>query len=57
MLQMQGYITLRVANTDVTENIEGVIQKIASLLESLPDRWPCGTVVPHPNPSPEGEGL
>jgi very-short-patch-repair endonuclease len=57
LLNSQGFTTLRVTNTDVMENIEGVLQEIASLLEALPDRWHGISEVPHPNPSPKGEGL
>ena len=46
-----GYTTLRFSNVDVGSNIEGVLQHLLTILEELPDRWP------HPNPSPEGEGL
>lgn len=57
LLQARGYFTFRVTNTEVMENIEGVLQEIASLLETLPDRWPDASNIPHPNPSPKGEGL
>ncbi|MFB0873063.1 MULTISPECIES: endonuclease domain-containing protein [unclassified Sphingobium] len=42
---------LRFSNEDVARNLEGVLKQIMTQLEILPDRWP------HPNPSPEGEGL
>ncbi len=44
-----GYRTFRVSNADVMHNIEGVVTAL-----SLALREPAG---PHPNPSPEGEGL
>jgi very-short-patch-repair endonuclease len=46
-----GIPTLRFSNQDVTRNMEGVLRRIIDQLDSLPDRWP------HPNPTPEGEGL
>jgi very-short-patch-repair endonuclease len=48
-----GYRIMRVANRDVMHNIEGVCAAILDALEQAPDRWAS----PHPNPSPEGEGL
>jgi very-short-patch-repair endonuclease len=48
-----GFRVLRVTNHDVTSNLEGVLLRILQVLESAPDRWN----MPHPNPSPEGEGL
>ena len=52
-LQQLGYQIIRIANHDVMQNIEGVCAAILGALEQAPDRW----VGPHPNPSPEGEGL
>jgi len=49
----KGFETVRVTNLDVRDSIEGVVELIASALERRPDRW----AGPHPNPSPEGEGL
>jgi len=51
-LQAQGYHVFRVTNADVMGNLEGVARALLDRLESLPDRR-----APHPNPSPEGEGL
>jgi very-short-patch-repair endonuclease len=51
LLASRGYETLRFANTEVTDSLDGVLTRILESLRSLPDRWP------HPNPSPEGEGL
>jgi len=48
-LAEQGYHTIRVANHDVMSNMDGVLQFITEALRQA-DR-------PHPNPSPEGEGL
>jgi very-short-patch-repair endonuclease len=42
-----GYRVLRVTNEDVMRNMDGVLTLIS---EALADG-------PHPNPSPEGEGL
>ncbi|MBN9788588.1 hypothetical protein DMP17_08285 [Pseudonocardia sp. TMWB2A] len=53
-LLKQGYSTLRFTNCEVGENIEGVLSMIAARLAQLPNRW---SARPHPNPSPEGEGL
>ena len=50
-LAEQGYRTIHFTNADVMTNIDGVLEVITSTAASLPDRWP------HPNPSPEGEGL
>ena len=44
-----GYRVIRVTNLDVMHNLEGVLTLIS---EALRD-----SVRPHPNPSPEGEGL
>jgi very-short-patch-repair endonuclease len=51
-LAAQGYRVVRVANTDVTANIEGVLSHLLDTLQAMPPRR-----APHPNPSPEGEGL
>ena len=51
LLQARGFETIRFSNTDVMKNLDGVLFAIDERLKSLPDRWP------HPNPSPEGEGL
>ncbi len=48
-----GYSVLHVSNPDVMRNMEGVLTAILGALEAAPDRWER----PHPNPSPEGEGL
>ena len=53
-LLRKGFETLRFTNLDVRDNIEGVVSIILSTLQNRPDRW---SGVPHPNPSPEGEGL
>jgi very-short-patch-repair endonuclease len=53
-LLRKGFLTLRFTNVDVRENIERVVSTILSVLQQRPDRW---SGVPHPNPSPEGEGL
>ncbi len=46
-----GYHVIRFTNHDVIANMEGVLSAILAKVSSLPPRWP------HPNPSPEGEGL
>jgi very-short-patch-repair endonuclease len=47
-----GYRVIRVGNSDVMRNIEGVLQHLLAALQAMPVRQ-----APHPNPSPEGEGL
>lgn len=47
-----GFSVLRFTNTDVMENVEGVLTRILKALRQAPDRWQA----PHPNPSPEVEG-
>ncbi len=51
-LAVLGFRTVRFTNTDVMQNIEGVLARLLDELRALPDRR-----TPHPNPSPEGEGL
>ena len=48
-LAEQGYRTVRVTNHDVMANMDGVLQFITEALRQADS--------PHPNPSPEGEGL
>lgn len=48
--QHLGYATIRFTNSDVGKNIGGVLERLLSTLDALPERWP------HPDPSPEGEG-
>jgi len=54
MLAGKGLAALRFTNTDVMENMEGVLLTILAAARARPPRW-AGR--PHPNPSPEGEGL
>ncbi|HEU4961062.1 MAG TPA: DUF559 domain-containing protein [Sphingomonas sp.] len=53
-LREHGFEILRFANSDVSENVDGVVAGILAALQRRPNRW---TRLPHPNPSPEGEGL
>ncbi|HEX5183995.1 MAG TPA: endonuclease domain-containing protein [Allosphingosinicella sp.] len=53
ILAARGFRVLRVTNDDVMRNMDGVLQAILGALDEAPDRWNK----PHPNPSPEGEGL
>ncbi len=53
VLSEMGYRIIRIANQEVMHNIDGVCAAIFGALEQAPDRWAS----PHPNPSPEGEGL
>jgi very-short-patch-repair endonuclease len=45
----RGYRVLRVTNDDVMRNMDGVLRFLCEAL--------CVAERPHPNPSPEGEGL
>lgn len=47
-LTQLGYGVVHVSNHDVMTNIDGVLQRIAEMLHQA--------AIPHPNPSPEGEG-
>ncbi|GGO98615.1 DNA methylase [Stakelama pacifica] len=49
-----GYRTLRFTNAEVRNNMTGVLEHILATANATPDRWPGR---PHPNPSPNGEGL
>jgi very-short-patch-repair endonuclease len=53
ILAKRGFRVLRVTNDDVMSNMDGVLQHILITLNETPGRWNN----PHPNPSPEGEGL
>ncbi|MEM6834888.1 MAG: DUF559 domain-containing protein [Pseudomonadota bacterium] len=46
-----GYHVIRITNQDVMQNMDGVLTLVLTQLNQMADRWP------HPNPSPEGEGL
>ncbi len=48
-----GFRVLRVSNHDVMANLAGVFDAIVIALAEASDCWER----PHPNPSPEGEGL
>ena len=50
-----GFRTLRFTNFDVMGNVDGVLETTLAYLKTLPrrTRWR----LPHPNPSPKGEGL
>ena len=52
-LEAMGFRILRVTNRDGMRNVDGVLQAILNAAELAGDR--CD--MPHPNPSPEGEGL
>jgi very-short-patch-repair endonuclease len=47
-----GFLVVRVSNLEVMSNAEGVLTAIALAAEGRVSRH-----TPHPNPSPEGEGL
>ena len=51
-LEALGFHVVRVTNDDVMWNVEGVCEMLLARLDALPMRR-----APHPNPSPEGEGL
>ncbi len=50
-LRNQGIEVVRIRNEDVLTNMDGVLRYLLIELDRRADRWP------HPNPSPEGEGL
>ena len=52
-LSEMGYQIIHITNQNVMRNIDGVCETILRALEQAPDRWAS----PHPNSSPEGEGL
>ena len=47
-----SYTVLHIPNADVMANMDGVLEHLLITLRSLPQ-----VRTPHPNPSPEGEGL
>jgi len=51
----QGFHTVRFSNADVMQDMEGVLTSLLAFARSLPPR--ADWKLPHPNPSPEGEGL
>ncbi|WP_232834147.1 MULTISPECIES: endonuclease domain-containing protein [unclassified Sphingomonas] len=53
--RQRGFHVIRFTNTDVLQNMEGVLTSLLIFAQTLPPRarWR----LPHPNPSPEGEGL
>ena len=53
VLAEHGFRVVRVTNAEVMGNMEGVVGAILISLNEVSDRWDR----PHPNPSPEGEGL
>ncbi|MEN2785268.1 endonuclease domain-containing protein [Sphingomonas qilianensis] len=53
ILAGHGFRVLRVTNYEVMTNLEGVFRAIRISLDQASLRW----ARPHPNPSPEGEGL
>ncbi|MDP3675743.1 MAG: endonuclease domain-containing protein [Novosphingobium sp.] len=52
-LRRMGYGVLHVTNADVMRNMEGVLTAILVACDQASERW----ARPHPNPTPEGEGL
>jgi hypothetical protein len=54
-MRQHSFRTIRFTNMDVMQNMGGVLQETLGVLQALPPRtrWR----LPHPNPSPEGEGL
>jgi very-short-patch-repair endonuclease len=52
VLRSQGLTVVRVSNADVMHNIDGVLRHLFEIAQSLPLRR-----APHPNPTPEREGL
>ncbi len=60
-LAQRGFTTIRFTNDEVRDHMDAVLSTILETLKSLPDRWDRSCAGPgsrpHPNPSPEGEGL
>ncbi len=52
-LHQLGYRVVRFTNLEVMTNLEGVLERLLFVLDTMPNRGNS----PHPNPSPEGEGL
>jgi very-short-patch-repair endonuclease len=52
-LNEMGFRVFRVSNSEIMHNLNGVCEGLLALLAEMPDRYER----PHPNPSPEGEGL
>ncbi len=52
-LNEMGFRVFRVSNSEIMHNLDGVCEGLLALLAEMPDRYER----PHPNPSPEGEGL
>jgi very-short-patch-repair endonuclease len=50
-LNSQGYTVLRFWNNDITENVDGVLERIVEELRRLT----ASVGPPHPNPLPQGE--
>jgi len=50
-----GFATVRVTNADVMKNMDGVLDSILATANMVGPR--TSWRLPHPNPSPEGEGL
>jgi very-short-patch-repair endonuclease len=50
-LNSQGYTVLRFWNNDITENVDGVLERIVEELRRLT----ASVGTPHPNPLPQGE--
>ncbi len=53
----EGVAIFRFSNADVMQNMEGVLTTILAAARARPKRWAATVEPPHPNPSPEGEGL
>jgi very-short-patch-repair endonuclease len=49
VLSAMGYLVIRFWNNDALTNLDGVLETVASTLQTLP------VVPPHPNPLPDGE--
>jgi len=55
IIELHGLSVLRFTNTDIADNMAGVLEAILVKVRSLSPR--LSWRLPHPNPSPEGEGL
>ena len=56
-LKHLGFTVLRVGNSDVMTNTEGVAEIILANALKLPSRWPGNRTRPPPTPPPKGRGV
>ena len=56
MLRDHGFATVRFTNHQIMRNLDGVLEKLTSVLEETADRWPKGREHHPQTPSSEEEG-